>query len=165
MKANELFTALSPDIIAGMLDWLRDEERKVYKTTLASLAAQRKLRPVFIERKPLTDQYSWIHKMLQLKNCNEISEHLLQLWLMGGQKQMLSTFCDIMGIEHEEGTVNGDLPDTMEAGKIDNAVEMLIEEHDPQLVAVYLVCFNQQRPGGWPELTAKLESDERLKLG
>ncbi|MDX1679732.1 MAG: hypothetical protein R3242_03280 [Akkermansiaceae bacterium] len=164
MKANEIYSALSPELIQQMLNWFRDEDRKVYKTAVASLAAQQKLRPVFIERKPLPEQYAWIHKTLKLKASNGIGEHLLQAWLMGGQKQMLATFCDIMGIEHEEGTVNGELPESMEAGKLDNAVEMLLEEHDPQLVAIYLTCFNQQRPDGWPELTAKLENDERLKL-
>lgn len=147
-----------------MLDWFRDQDRKVYKTAVASLASQRKLRAVFIERKSLPDQYAWIHKTLQLKTSSGIGDHLLQAWLMGGQKDMLSTFCDIMGIEHEEGSVSGELPESLESGKLDNAVEMLIEEHDPKLVAVYLQCFNQQRAGGWPELTAKLESDERLKL-
>jgi len=165
MKANDLFTKFSPALVAQMLDWFRGEDRKVYKAAVASLAAQRKLRPVFVERKSLPEQYEWIHKTLQLKNCAAIGEHLLQAWLMGGQKKMLSTFCDIMGIEHEDGTVNGDLPETMEAGKLDNAVEMLLEEHDPALVSIYLQMFNQQRANGWPELTAKLESDERLQIG
>ena len=164
MKTNELFSKFSPELVAQMLDWFRDQDRKVYKTAVASLAAQRKLRPVFIERKPLVDQYAWIHKTLQIKQCAGIGEHLLQAWLMGGQKEMLATFCDIIGIEHEDGTVNGDLPETMDAGKLDNAVEMLLEEHDPILVSIYLQMFNQQRADGWPELTAKLESDERLQL-
>ena len=164
MKTNELFSKFSPELVTQMLDWFRNEDRKIYKTAVASLAAQRKLRPVFIERKPLAEQYVWIHKALQIKQCNGIGEHLLQAWLMGGQKGMLSTFCDLVGIEHEDGTVNGELPNTLEEGKLDNAVEMLLEEHDPVLVSVYLQMFNQQRADGWPELSAKLESDERLKL-
>ena len=147
-----------------MLDWFREQDRKVYKSAVASLASQRKLRAVFVERKSLADQYAWIHKTLQLKTSSAIGDHLLQAWLMGGQKEMLATFCDIMGIEHEDGTVNGELPETLDAGKLDNAVEMLLEEHDHQLVSVYLQMFNQQRLDGWPELTAKLDSDERLKL-
>ena len=53
VKTNELFSKFSPELVAQMLDWFRDEDRKIYKTAVASLAAQRKLRPVFIERKPL----------------------------------------------------------------------------------------------------------------
>ena len=164
MKSNELFSSFSPELVGQMLDWFRDQDRKVYKTAVASLANQRKLRAVFIERKSLADQYAWIHKTLQLKASNGIGDHLLQAWLMGGQQDMLGSFCDVMGIEHENGTVNGELPETIDAGKLDNAVELLLEDHDPKLVSVYLQMFNQQVPGGWPELTAKLESDERLKL-
>ena len=164
MKSNELFSSLSIELVGQMLDWFRDQDRKVYKSTVASLANQRKLRAVFIERKSLADQYAWIHKTLQLRTSSGIGDHLLQAWLMGGQKEMLSTFCDVMGIEHKDGSVSGELPETLEAGKLDNAVAMLLEEHDPKLVAVYLLCFNQQRPGGWPELNAKLESDEQLQL-
>lgn len=165
MKANEIFTALSADLVKQMLDWFRDQDRKVYKTAIASLTSQRKLRPVFIERKPLPDQYAWIHKTLQLRGSTAIGEHLLQAWLMGGQQELLSTFCDAMGIEHDgNGTVSGELPESLDAAKLDQAVDQILESHDPQLVALYLVCFNQQVPGGWDALNDKLENDERLKL-
>jgi len=159
-----MFSSLAPELVQQMLDWFREQDRNVYKTAVATLAGQRKLRPVFIERKPLKEQYAWIHKTLQLKLCNGVAEHLLQAWLMGGQQEMLASFCDAMGIEHENGTVNGELPDTLDAGKLDQAVDKLVEAHNPQLVALYLQCFNLQMAGGWPTLSAKLENDERLKL-
>jgi len=166
MKSNEIFTALAPELVGQMLDWFRDQDRKVYKTAIATLASHRKLRPVFIERKPLADQYAWIHKTLQLRGSGEIANHLLQAWLMGGQQEMLATFCDAIGIEHDgKGTVGGDLPETLDPARLDAAVDQLVESHDPRLVCLYLICFNLQVPGGWPELNAKLEGDERLKLG
>lgn len=161
-----MFSAVSADLVKQMLDWFRDQDRKVYKTAIASLASQRKLRPVFIERKPLVDQYAWIHKTLQMRGSTAIGEHLLQAWLMAGQQPMLAAFCDAMGIEHDgNGTVSGELPESLDSAKLDQAVDQLLQAHDPQLVAVYLTCFNQQVPGGWESLNAKLEGDERLKLG
>ena len=43
-------------------------------------------------------------------------------------------------------------------------MDKLVDVFDPKIFTVYLHCFNMQLPGGYPTLTAKIESDERLKL-
>ncbi len=53
MKAHELYTAVDPDLVKGMLDWFRANDRNVYKSAVATLATNRKLRPVFIEKKTI----------------------------------------------------------------------------------------------------------------
>lgn len=148
-----------------MFEWFRANDRNVYKSAVATLASNRKLRPVFIQQKPLAEQYAWMFKTLQLRACDTIGEHLLQAWLMAGNQPMLVVFCDNMGIAHDgKGSVVGDLPRGIDAARLDTAVDRLLELFDPQLVALYLHCFNMQVPGGWPTLTAKLTGDERLKL-
>ena len=148
-----------------MLDWFRDNERSVYQNALATMAGNRKLRPIFIQRKPLTEQYAWFEKTLKLKPSDTIGEHLLQAWLLAGHQDLLAAFCDAMDIEHDgKGSVQGDLPDELDADKLDAAVDTLLETRDPRLVTLYLQIFNIQTADGWPAITAKLESDERLKL-
>lgn len=166
VKSYEIYSAIDPSVVNSMLDWFRDNDRNVYKTAVATLAQSRKLRPVFVQKKPLPDQYAWIRKTLQLKSSETIGEHLMQAWLMAGNQNMLAAYCDAMGIEHDgKGSVTGALPDELDAAKLDAAVDSLVEKFDPVLVSVYLRFFNLQKPGGWPALEAKLESDERLKLG
>ncbi len=165
MKAHELYTAVDPALVTQMLDWFRAHDRNVYKSAVATLAGNRKLRPVFIEKKPLAEQYSWIHKTLKINACNTIGEHILQAYLMAGQQPMLASFCDGMGIPHDgKGSVVGDLPKGLDAARLDETIDRLITVFDPKLLTLYLHCFNMQVPGGWPNLTAKLESDERLTL-
>ena len=148
-----------------MLDWFRANDRNVYKSAVATLAANRKLRPVFVEKKPLADQYAWIHKTLRINACDTIGEHLLQAYLMAGQQSLLAMFCDGMGIAHDgRGSVVGDLPKKLDAERLDATIERLVGVFEPKLLTLYLRCFNLQVPGGWPELTAKLESDSRLVL-
>ncbi len=166
MKAHEIYQQLSPDLLHQMLDWFRAKERAVYQNALATIAANRKLRPVFIQRKPLTEQYAWFSKNLQLKPCDTIGEHLLQAWFLAGNQDLLAAFCDAMDIAHDgKGSVQGELPENLDAAKLDAAVDSLLETRDPRLVTLYLRVFNLQTPGGWPAITAKLDSDERLKLG
>ncbi len=46
----------------------------------------------------------------------------------------------------------------------DTIGDRLVDTFEPRPFTVYRHCFNMQKPEGWPELNAKLESDERLKL-
>jgi len=165
VKAHELYTAVDPAIITQILDWFRANDRNVYNSAVATLANNRKLRPVFIQKKTLTEQYTWITKTLKINACNTIGEHLLQAYLMAGQQSLLAMFCDGLGIPHDgKGSVVGDLPKKLDPERLDSTVDRLVDIFDPKLFTVYLHCFNMQIPGGWSDLNAKLESDERLKL-
>lgn len=165
LKAHELFTAADPALTTQMLDWFREHDRNVYKSAIATLAQAKKLRLVFVQKKPLAEQYAWILKTLKSKQSDTIGEHLLQAWFMAGNQEMLAKFCDALGIEHDgKGSVSGDLPEELDASKLDGAVDSLLESYDPKRVTLYLRVFNLQRPGGWASLTTKLESDSRLTL-
>ena len=166
MKAHELYSAVDPAIVTEILDWFRANDRNVYKSAVATLATNRKLRPVFIQKKTLPEQYAWILKTLKLNACDTIGEHLLQAYLMSAQQSLLAMFCDGLGIPHDgKGSVVGDLPKKLDAERLANTINKLVDIFDPKMLTLYLHCFNLQVPGGWPDLTAKLESDERLKLG
>ncbi|NJM39088.1 MAG: hypothetical protein HC845_15215 [Akkermansiaceae bacterium] len=111
MKAHELYAAVDPSFVSTIFDWFRANDKNVYRSAIATLAANRKLRPVYVEKKSLPDQYAWLHKTLKLKACETIGEHILQAYLMTGQQSMLSMFCDGLGIPHDgKGSVVGDLP-------------------------------------------------------
>ncbi len=165
MKAHELYAAVDPSIVTQMLDWFRANDRNVYKSAVATLAGNRKLRPVFITQKPLADQYAWIHKTLKIKACDTIGEHLLQAYLMAGQQSLLAMFCDGLGIPHDgKGSVVGDLPKKLDSERLKATIDRLVDLFDPKLLTLYLRCFNLQVDGGWSELTEVLESDSRLVL-
>jgi hypothetical protein len=165
VKAHELYTAADPALITQMLDWFRDNDRNVYKSAVSTLAQTKKLRLVFIQKKPLPEQYAWILKTLRGKPADTIGEHLLQAWFMAGNQPMLAAFCDAMGIEHDgKGSVTGDLPEAMDAAQLDAAVDQLVAAYDPKRVTLYLRVFNLQKPGGWDSLSAKLAGDPRLVL-
>ncbi len=145
---------------------MRSEDRELYKSAVASLAANRKLRPAFVQKKPVAEQFAWMHKTLQLKTSDMIGEHLLQVWFMKGKQDMLIDFCDSLGIEHNgEGAVDGELPESLDDDKLKTAVDKLLEKNDGATVATYLHIFNAQTQDGWSNLADILESDERLALG
>ena len=144
---------------------MRAEERNLYKTTLATLANDRKLRPVFVQKKSIAEQISWMHKTLKLKSSDMIGEHLFQVYFMQGQQALLVAFCDAMGIDHDgKGSVDGALPEAFDTDKLKAAIDILLADFDPQLVSLYLNIFNLQTDSGWQNLNEILASDERLKF-
>lgn len=162
MRAYQIFQQLSAELTAEILNTIREKDRAIYKTSIGSLASQKKLRPVFIQKKPLDQQMQWAHKTLQLKLCDEIGEHLLQVWLLGCHAGVLVEFLDEVGIAHDgEGSVD-DLPEELDAAKLRAGVDKLFAGHDASLVTIYLHLFQLQRPGGWSELGTLIENDERL---
>ena len=60
MKAYQIFQTITPELGREIFQNLRDDHRDVYKSVLASLAQQKKLRPVFVQRKPASQQIDWM---------------------------------------------------------------------------------------------------------
>lgn len=165
MNAHQIFQTADQSLINDLFTWLRNSELDLYKNTVASLAQDRKLRPVFVQKKPLPEQFAWLHKTLKLKSTDMMGEHLFQLFFMKGNEDLLVTFCDSMGIEHDgKGSVEGELPETLDADKVKASVSTLLEKFDHKLVTAYLYIFNLQTDGGWDSITDILESDKSLKL-
>lgn len=165
MQAYQLFQEVKPELVTDIFTWMRGEDKKLYQTALASMASNRKLRPAFVQKKSVADQIAWMHKTLKLKTSDMIGEHLLQVFFMQGQKDMLVVFCDALEIKHNgEGQVDGDLPETLDADKVTAGIGALLEKYDPALVTLYLHTFNIQTPEGWDALTEALQKDERLSL-
>lgn len=165
VKAHEIYSAVDPALVTEILDWFRANDRNVYKSAVSTLAANRKLRPVYIQKKSMAEQYAWIHKTLKLNACNAIGEQMLQAYLMAAQQSLLGMFCDGLGIPHDgKGSVVGDLPKKIDEERLNSTIDRLAGLFDSKMLTLYLYCFNSQVPGGWPELTEKLVSDERLKL-
>ena len=166
MKPHELFKEIDPAVVTELFTTFRDEEREVYKSALTSLAQSRKLRPVFIQKKPVVEQIAWMHKTLALRGSDTVGEHLLQVWFMNFQQPLLIKFCDGMGIQHNgEGSVEGELPAEMDVAKLTETVDVLYADFNPRIVSLYLYLFNLQRPGGWDALADMLANDGRIVLG
>ena len=162
MKAFQIFQNISPNLATEIFSFLRSEEKDTYRGLVASLAEQRKLRPIFILKKTPDEQIAWLCKTSCLKCADGIDEHVMQMWLLNKQRTLLISFLDSMGIEHDgEGSVDN-LPDTLDADTLKKTTDQLLENNPEEIVKVYLHVFQLQRPGGWPTLDELLKNDSRL---
>ncbi|MBL9150832.1 MAG: hypothetical protein JNK37_00020 [Verrucomicrobiales bacterium] len=164
MKAHQIFQHSTPAFTRGIFHYLRTEQKEVYRTALATLAQGRKLRPIFVQKKSPEQQYEWLQKTVAMKGADGVCEHLLQLWLLKAQRDLLVNFLDGVGIAHDGDGAADDLPDEIDPAKLKSTVEKLLAENDPELVRAYLHTFQLQKAGGWDEIRDLIESEPRLQF-
>lgn len=166
MTPNEIFARMTADSANHIFGSIFEKEKPLYKNLIESLAKQRKLRPVFIERKPRPERFAWIKEALGRKANEGIAAHLLQIWLVSQHAPLLCDFLDALGIKHDENGTVDELPPAPGRAALEPAVETVLAKHDREVVAVYLHAFQAlDDQGGWPALGEILASDERLRLG
>ncbi len=165
MTSYNIFQRADTETVAQILDWLRNQERGLYRAAINELSGLKKLRPQFVKQKPVAQQFEWLKKMLSWKPSETIGDHLLQVWLVRKQEGMLVDFLDTLGIEHNgHGMVDGDLPDSLDAEKLGPAVTALFDKNPAGVVSVYLQMFQNQTPEGWSELQTILDAEPRFSL-
>ncbi|HEX4086952.1 MAG TPA: hypothetical protein VHY22_18700 [Chthoniobacteraceae bacterium] len=165
MSPNEVFFHMSAATCGGMLSDLFENEKPLYKNLIENLAKQRKLRPVFIERKARTERFAWIKDALGRKQNEPVAANLLQIWLVSRHPGMLCDFLDSLGIKHDDnGTVEA-MPPQPEKPALEAAIAALLEKYDPAIVAVYLHAFQALDDTGWPLIDEIIAADPRLHLG
>ncbi|MGN0829394.1 MAG: hypothetical protein ACI4PZ_06740 [Akkermansia sp.] len=164
MKSYSIFQKADEATVTAFLDWMRHQERGVYRAALRELGALKKLRPQYMTQKPVAEQYAWLHKMLSWKPAETIADHLLQVWLIRKHEEMLISFIEKLGIAHNGHGVVDVLPETLDADKLKEAVDMLFAKYPAGAVSIYLHMFQNQTETGWPELQAILDGDERVTI-
>jgi hypothetical protein len=165
MTSYEIFGHCSSQLANEIFAYLQEKEKPVYRAVIQNLANLRKLRPVFIERKPKSERHIWLHQELARKPADDLATQVLQIWLLGAQQPLICQFLDALEIKHDGKGVVDQLPPEPEPEKLRSAVDLVLEHYSPEVVTIYLRLFLMMDDAGWKKLREMLESDERLRLG
>ncbi len=164
MTAQQLLEAIGPELRSLILNYIQTDERPAYRAMVHSLASARKLRPQFVLEKSRAQQKDWLISQLNLKTNGPVIEQLIQIWLLKSQSQMLITFLNAVGIEHDGKGQVEDLPEEIAEDKAKAGVDALLAAFPAKQVALYLHMFQQQRPGGWDGLTKAITANGSVSL-
>jgi hypothetical protein len=164
LTSHELFGFMSPGLADGMLDFIHESDKPVYKAALNAIAQTRHVRPVFLERQPRAQRQAAMVATLSRPGLETVAGGLIRAWLLKKYKVMLVDFLNVLEIKNEEGVVE-DLPEAMEDAKLKSAVDTLLAKYPSEVVAVYLNAFNDMNETSWANLKTILESDPRLQFG
>jgi hypothetical protein len=162
---HEIVARLSPSLSDQFFAYLHAEQRELYKASIATLAKQRKFRPVFIERKPPAERHAWMREALGRPQNASVAAHLLQIWFVSGHSELLCAFLDGLGIAHDDNGTVDEMPPAPEKAKLATVIDDLVARFDPELVKVYLHAFQAlDDAGGWTTLEEILSEDPRLSI-
>jgi hypothetical protein len=164
MKSYEICSRISPELMNSVLVFLLEHEKPVYKAIIQNIAARRKLRPVYIERKPKIERHLWIQRALSSKGSDDLAVQLLQIWLLGEYREMICDFLDLLGIKHDGKGVVDDLPPEPPREVLTQTITKLLEKYHREIVAVYLHAFQAMDETGWSTLGEVLSADPRVAL-
>jgi hypothetical protein len=164
LTPHEIFARMPAAVGSQILAHVQENEAALYQATIHTLAKQRNLRLVFIERKPRAERYAWLQATIGRAQNDSIAMHLLQIWLVGAQTKLLCDFLDALGIAHDENGTIETLPSAPPKADLAKAVDTLCATHDPGVVAVYLHTFQTMDDQGWSTLEELLAEDARLQL-
>jgi hypothetical protein len=164
MRSHEIFRECPTGVVNEIFAYLHENEKGVYRAIIQNIATQRKLRPVFIERKPRTERHEWLRQALSRKPADDIAAQTLQIWLLDAQKDLICQFLDALEIPHDGKGFVDQLPAEPAGEKVKAAVDQLLEQHRPEVVAIYLHLFQTMDDVGWKCLEEVLTGDPRLKI-
>jgi hypothetical protein len=165
MKSHEILHECPTEVVNEIFAYLQEHEKAVYRAIIQNIATQRKLRPVFIERKPKTERHEWLRQALSRKSTDDVAAQTLQIWLLGAQKDLICQFLDALEIPHDGKGFVDQLPPEPSSEKLKIAVGQLLEGHRPEIVAVYLHLFQTMDDASWKGLEEILATEPRLKIG
>ncbi len=160
---HELIGFMSSKMAHQILEDTQTNNREVYRALVAAMAEAQKMRPVFIGRQPKERRHKNFIQILSRTGSEDHAGNLIRGWLFKEHKELLTDFLGKLGIEHDEGMVD-DLPDSIDDEALNTAVNLLLEKHDPELVAIYLTAFNASNENRWENLDTMLADDERLQF-
>ena len=162
MTAHELFASFTAPEAGEVLGWLQDNDRPAYKTTAGLLATRRKLRPVFVERKPREERNAWIKEALGRPANSDLAAEILQAWIIGAHGGMVCAFLDELKVPHDGKGLLEELPPEPAAAEVARAVDSLFAKYPATAVRAYLHLFTSMDMTEWPGLKGLVASDPRL---
>jgi hypothetical protein len=152
VRADLLFANLAPGEADLVFANLREHDRAAYRGVVVATAARKKLRPVFLERKPLPERHAWMAAMLAKASNADLAAEVLQAWLFACRTPMLVAFLDAVGAPHDgEGRIES-LPPEPSKTQLETAVDGLCSRFPQWEVAVYLRLFCEMDIARWPAL-------------
>ena len=158
MTAIEIFGRMSAPHASEILNWLLENDRQAYRSCAGMLATRRKLRPVFVERKPREERNQWIREALSKPSNSDLSLEMLQVWVLGKNERMVCDFLDALSIPHDGKGLIDEVPAEPGAEKVSAAVESLLSKYPAHEVAIYLHLFTGMDESTWPILRGLLQT-------
>jgi hypothetical protein len=151
---------MAPEQARRVLAALQEKAPLAWAQALGLTAGALKARPVFLQRQPPERRMELVRKALARVAADPIAEEMLAVYFLECRKELLVDWLDRLGVEHEEGTLQGEPAEPPEK-KLRAAVAGFRKEGGEDDAAdreLLLRAFAAQESIDWPTLDALLAS-------
>lgn len=156
MRSYQVFASLSSEHAAEMMGALSEKQPNVYLQALAAAAAAMKARPVYLQRQPHAKRAEAVRRALARVASNAVANEVLAVYFLECRRELLTEWLDLVGLEHEEGTLSDDAPASPPEAALRKAVKSFLGNGDDPDRGLLLSAFAAQESIAWPDLEALL---------
>lgn len=159
MRSYQVFAAMSAEHALAVMHSLAENSPAMFRQAVDAAATAIKARPVYMRRQPFQKRAEAVRRALSRVAANPVADELLAVYFLQCRKELLIEWLDLLGIAHDDGTLEEDEPVQPDVGALGKAVEGFRQRDDDADRELLLRAFAAQEAVHWPALDALLVSD------
>lgn len=157
MRPNQIFAAMSQEKCGQIMEKISQQSPEAVKQTVAAAALALKFRPQFLLKQPLAMRVSSVRRALSRTGANTLAEELLAVYFLKCRLDLLTEWLDLVGLEHEEGMLKSDVPQSPAEAELREKVARFRAADGDEDRELLLEAFAAQTAIHWPVLDELIE--------
>ncbi len=160
MRPFQIFAAMSAESAAAFFRGLSNDAPAVFNQAVHTASAALKSRPQYLLKQPFEKRAAALRRALSRVSSDGVAEEMLAVYFLECRKELLLEWLDVVGVEHEEGTLKQESPAEPEEKKLRAALKKFRTQDDDADRELLLRAFAAQSSIDWPKLDGYLEPSD-----
>jgi hypothetical protein len=152
MRPHEIFAAMTPERAEAFFGTLSTESPAMFDQAVLAAAAAMKSRPKFLMKQPITKRVAAVRRALARVAAGPVAEEMLAVYFLECRKAVLTEWLDLIGLDHEEGTLKEPQPAQPPEAELEKHVATYLTKDDDPDRELLLQAFGAQSSIDWPML-------------
>ena len=157
MRSYQVFASMSRDHAISMMRALSKASPAMFRQAVDAAALAIKARPVYMRRQPFEKRAEAVRRAMSRVAANPVADELLAAYFLECRKELLIEWLDLVGLAHEDGTLEDDEPAQPQEKALLEAADRYLAADDDADRELLLRAFAAQQVVEWPVLDARLE--------
>ncbi len=157
MRSYQVFASMSRDHAISMMRALSKASPAMFRQAVDAAALAIKARPVYMRRQPFEKRAETVRRAMSRVAANPVADELLAVYFLECRKELLVEWLDLVGLAHEDGTLEDDEPAQPQEKALLEAADRYLAADDDADRELLLRAFAAQQVVEWPVLDARLE--------
>ena len=156
MRPFQIFSAMSPGEAEAFFGKLADRAPAVFAQAIHAASSALKSRPQYLMKQPFDRRAAAARRALSRVSADGVAEEMLAVYFLECRKELLLEWLDLVGVEHEAGTLKQERPAEPAEKTLRHAVKQFRRKDRDSDRELLLRAFAAQSSIEWAGLDALL---------